>query len=136
MRNGSIVHGESTFKPRLTSLNEGKPYNVCMYVYIYFFLFVSLISYSRRRAKAGILNVRFDKTNEKLNEAHHAYSSTPLPLVSSRDRSNYGRLNERSTFQRFNPSRRVYSLDLLYVFPVVPIMPTQRNRALGVTDDR
>lgn len=51
MRNGSIVLGESTFKSRLTSLNEGKPY--------YFFL---VISYSRRRVKADIyFNVHFGK---------------------------------------------------------------------------
>lgn len=47
MRNGSIVHGESTFKSRLTSLNEGKPY---MYIYIYFFLFFNILQPSSRKS--------------------------------------------------------------------------------------
>lgn len=54
MRNGSIVLGESTLNLVLPRLTKESPI-------IFFIFYFLVISYSRRRAKAGIFNVHFGK---------------------------------------------------------------------------
>lgn len=92
MRNGSIIHGESTFKSRLTSLNEGKPYMYVMYVLFCSFNILQLSSRKKLVFNGTLfffylLCLVFDKTNE--NSMKHTTHTlpTPSPMFLSRNRS-------------------------------------------------